>query len=75
MRTEEVTQKYHITRQSINNWERFDGLKTKRTGTNRLIWDDESIGWLEQFMRNKVYDRGKNLVNQLKHFKSRIEDI
>ncbi|WP_281828823.1 DNA adenine methylase [Lactobacillus amylolyticus] len=54
MRTKDITEKYHITRQSINNWERFDGLKTKRTGTNRLIWDNESISWLDKFIKQKV---------------------
>lgn len=54
MKTKDITEKYHITRQSINNWERFDGLKTKRTGTNRLIWDNESISWLDKFIKQKV---------------------
>lgn len=54
MKTKDITGKYHITRQSINNWERFDGLKTKRTGTNRLIWDNESISWLDKFIKQKV---------------------
>lgn len=54
MKTKDITEKYHITRQSINNWERFNGLKTKRTGTNRLIWDNESISWLDKFIKQKV---------------------
>lgn len=64
MRTKDITEKYHITRQSINNWERFDGLKTKRTGTNRLIWDNESISWLDKFIKQKVSGSVPNIKSE-----------
>lgn len=53
MKTSEVTARYHITRQTISNWEKYGNLKTKRTGTNRLVWDEESIGWLENYIKQK----------------------
>lgn len=54
MNTVEITKMFHITRQTINNWEKYGSLKTKRTPTNRFIWDDESIAWLQSYIDRKA---------------------
>lgn len=54
MTTDEITKRYGITRQTIRNWEKYKGLKTKRTASRRLIWDAESIEWLQDFIEKNT---------------------
>lgn len=54
MTTDEITKRYGITRQTIRNWEKYKGLKTKRTASRRLIWDSESIEWLQDFIEKNT---------------------
>ncbi|MCT6851060.1 MAG: DNA adenine methylase [Staphylococcus epidermidis] len=54
MTTDEITKHYGITRQTIRNWEKYKGLKTKRTASRRLIWDSESIEWLQDFIEKNT---------------------
>ncbi|MCL0330794.1 DNA adenine methylase [Apilactobacillus xinyiensis] len=60
--TKEILNKFHITRQSISNWEKYGNLKTKRSASNRFIWDEESITWLEKFIKSKGSNKKNNDV-------------
>lgn len=64
LNTVEITKKFHITRQTINNWEKYGGLKTKRTPTNRLIWDEESIRWLQNYIDRRQENRIKKKMDK-----------